>query len=325
MFLTEEQLVLAVHGWVDKEILDGHTYFYRFTKKQREYYASTRYRAKEQASSGMYMEFITDASAIKFKTRQQPGSSQKMYGFDLYINGTMRDSFRGERLEESVDATVEFALPSGEKAVRIYLPNLTATGLKEVELKEATIFIPTEKAVKYIAYGDSITQGYTATNPSLSYVNRVGREFDAEVYDLGVGGEFFDPRMQDEDYPIKADLVTVAYGTNDWSGILPGEDNERRKKFFEGLVKIHEGAKIFYILPIWRGDAEKEKNGYGKLDDYCAMVREEMKHYPEITVVEGDALVPHHVDFFKPDQLHPNDLGFCLYGENLLKEIKKYR
>ncbi len=325
MILTAKELEKAVHGWVDREIIDGYTFFYRFTKAQREYYRNTRYREQERASSGMYLEFITDASAIKFQTRQQPGSPQKIFGFDLYINGNMRDSFRGERIKESVDATVEFSLPDGEKAVRIYLPNLTATGLKEVALEKATTFTPTEKEMKYVAYGDSITQGYTAASPSLSYVNGVGRELDAEVYDLGVGGEFFEPRMQDKNYPVKANLVTVAYGSNDWSGVLPEEDKERRREFFKNLIKIHEGAKIFYILPLWRGDAKKEKNGYGTLADYWSTVRKEMANYPEITVVEGGSLVPHHLGFFQPDQLHPNDLGFCLYRENLLKELKKYR
>ncbi len=325
MKLTEELLNRTVHGWVDRETIDGYTYFYRFTQKQRAYYAETRYRDKERASSGMYLEFVTDGDGVVFKTRQQSGSSQKIFGFDLYINGKMQQSFRGERQETSVDATVQFRLPQGEKAVRIYLPNLSATGLKDVEIKNSTFFSPTEKAVKYIAYGDSITQGYTASSPSLSYVNKVGRELDAEVYDLGIGGEFFEPKMQDSDYPVKADIVTVAYGTNDWSGILPEEDRTRRKDFFQTLVNIHKGAKIFYIFPIWRHDTDKEKNGYGTLEDYRKMLREELRQYPEITLVEGENMVPHHRDFFQPDGLHPNDLGFCLYGENLIREIRKYR
>ena len=85
-----------------------------------------------------------------------------------------------------------------------------------------------------MAYGDSITQGYTALSPSLTYVNLVGDALNADVYDLGIGGEVFEPLMIDEAYPVKADLVTVAYGTNDWSHVPSEEDKQRRKNFLRG-------------------------------------------------------------------------------------------
>ena len=76
MILNEEQLSAAIHGWVDKETEEGYTYFYRFTKKQREYYAASRFATKETASSSLYMEFVTDATGIAFDYVQKKGSSQ---------------------------------------------------------------------------------------------------------------------------------------------------------------------------------------------------------------------------------------------------------
>ena len=213
------------------------------------------------------------------------------------------------------------ALPAGEKTVRIYFPNLSATGIRDVELTDATLFRPTEKKIRYVAYGDSITQGYTTLSPSLSYVNLLGESFDSDVYNLGIGGEIFEPLMLDENYPVKADIVTVAYGTNDWRHVAAEEDATRRKGFFDGLIKIHKGAKIFVILPIWRGDPVNEMDGYGTLEDYRELLRREIKEYPEITVVEGENLVPRHPDYFMPDLLHPNALGFTQYARNLKKSV----
>ncbi len=325
MILNDEQLSLAVHGWVDKETIDGYTFFYRFTKAQRDYYKETVFDPKQRASSGEYMEFVTDAASVRFDYIQQKASSQNFYFFDLYINGKFVFHRGNPSYNEQDEGQFSQDLPAGEKTVRIYLPNLSATGLNNVELTDATIFRPTEKNLKYIAYGDSITQGYTAFSPSLTYVNLTGMKLDADVYDLGIGGEFFQPQMVDVNYPVKADIVTVAYGTNDWVLIEPEDDAERRKGFFEKLLNAHEGAKIFVLLPIWRG---KERTGatigYGTLDDYRTVLREEMKQYPQITVVEGVDLVPHHEDFFKPDVLHPNDLGFTQYAKNLFEELKKH-
>lgn len=324
MILSEEQIALAVHGWVDKEKKGDYLVFYRFTKAQRNYYSQTHFTPKERASSGLYLEFTTDASAVKFDYIENKASSQDFYFFDLYVNGKMISHVGKEKYEKMDEGVYEQLLPTGEKTVRIYFPNLSKTSIRNVELKEASTFRPTEKKIKYIAYGDSITQGYTALSPSLTYVNLVGMELDADAYDLGIGGEFFQPLMIDENYPVKADIVTVAYGTNDWGHVLPEEDAERRKGFFERLLRAHPEAKIFVILPIWRGTQNDQRNGYGTLEDYRNLLREEAKQFPRITVIEGENLVPHHGDFFMPDLLHPNALGFTQYAKNLWNEIKKH-
>ncbi len=325
MILNDEQLSFAVHGWVEKETIDGYTYFYRFTKMQRDYYASRESNPKQLASSGEFMEFVTDADAVNFDFVQFRASSQNFYFFDVYVNGKFvhhqgRADYAGRE-----EGRFEQPLPGGENTVRIYFPNLSATGLKNVELAGATVFRPVEKSLKYIAYGDSITQGYTATSPSLTYANITAMELDADLYNLGIGGEFFQPNMVDDNYPVKADIVTVAYGTNDWKKIAPADDAERRKGFFENLLKAHKGSKIFVILPVWRGNGqENHVTGYGTLNDYRDGLRKEMEQYPEITVIEGLNLVPHHPDFYVPDMLHPNALGFTQYAKNVLAELKKH-
>lgn len=324
MILNEEQLSSALHGWVDKEAIDGYTYFYRFTKKQQEHYAATHFTPKERASAGMYFETVTDAEALSFLFRQDKASSQSFFFFDLYIDGKMVTHIGEAAYQTPHEDLYTCDLPAGSKTLRLYFPNLSATGIRNLELKNATFFRPTEKKIKYIAYGDSITQGYTTFSPSLSYVNLVGDALDADVYDLGIGGEFFQPSMVDEDYPVQADLVTVAYGTNDWGHISPEEDAERRKAFFEKLCRAHRDAKIFVLLPIWRGAQDEKRNGYGTLESYRQLLREDAKQYPAITVIEGENLVPHHPDFFMPDLLHPNALGFTQYARNLICELKKH-
>lgn len=191
MILTEEQLSKAMHGWVEKETIDGYTRFFRFTKKQRNHYATTQFNTKENASAGQTMEFITDATAIRFEYTQEIASSQYFYFFDLFINGKMVSHVGKETYVSPEKGIYEEPLSEGEKHVRIVLPNLSQTSLRNVELKNATIFQTVEKKRNYIAYGDSITQGYTAHFPSLSYFNLITEVLDAEGYNLGIGGEFF--------------------------------------------------------------------------------------------------------------------------------------
>ncbi len=323
MILNEKQLDAAIHGWVDKEEKNGYTCFFRFTKKQREYYRTTIFTPKETASSGQTMEFITDATSVRFEYSQQKASSQNFYFFDLYIDGKMTNRTGNKNLVSSEEGIYEQSLPKGEKLVKIVFPNLSETGIRNVELKEASLFLPVKRRLNYIAYGDSITQGYTAFSPSLTYVNLLAAQLNAEVYDLGIGGEFFMPQMIDDEYPITADIVTVAYGTNDWAGKPTEEDFPQRDEFLKRISEVHKNSSIFVLLPIWRGNEEEERSYAGTLNDYRNLLREEVKKYPQMTVIDGLDLVPHHPDFYVEDVLHPNDLGFTLYAKNLFAEIMK--
>lgn len=323
MKLNQNEISLAVHGAVETEQRGGYTFFLRFTKKQRDYYATTEFAGKEWASSGMYLEFVTDAKRLRFEYKEIKASSQRFYYFDLMINGKMVSHVGTDVYDSSEEGVYDEALPAGEKTVRLYLPNLSGAGLRNVELVNATTFRPTEKKLNYIAYGDSITQGYTAMESALTYVNLLGAALDANVYDLGIGGERFQPLMIDENYPISADVVTVAYGTNDWSVLNKENGLRQMKEFLQKLTQVHKDSVIYVILPIWRGNgAEDVQKALGTLEDYRAVLRAEAKKYEQITVIEGIDLVPHHADFYIKDQLHPNALGFTQYAKNLLDEIR---
>ena len=46
-----------------------------------------------------------------------------------------------------------------------------------------------------LCYGDSISQGYDAVFPSLSYTNQLARHFDAYSVNQCIGGERFVPEL----------------------------------------------------------------------------------------------------------------------------------
>lgn len=323
MILTQQQLDRAMHGWVSKHDAEGYAFYGRFTKKQMDYYASTVFAGKENASAGVYFELETDAEALRFDFRITMGSSQKYYFFDLFVDGKLTAHVGKQQYCEPDYGTFEQSLPEGTHCVRVYFPNLSQAAIRNVELKGATVAEPTEKLMQYVAYGDSITQGYIASVSGYSYANLVGRALGADLYNLGIGGEIFNPDMVDEDYPVKADVVTIAYGTNDWSHVADNEAADRdRMEFLRKVTKTHEGAKIFLLLPIWRGNGGEEvSKAAGTLEDYRERMRKDARQFPQITVIEGIGLVPHHPLFYYPDVLHPADLGFLEYAQNLLDEI----
>jgi hypothetical protein len=74
------------------------------------------------------------------------------------------------------------------------------------------------------------------------------------------------------------------------------------------------------ISPIWF----KNRDGkpMGRYEDCRALIAAEAEKRGFI-YVDGLSFVPPLDEFFT-DGLHPNDLGFSLYTENLIREMQKY-
>ncbi len=51
--------------------------------------------------------------------------------------------------------------------------------------------------------------------------------------------------------------ITVAYGTNDWSGTSYAQITTEVPAYFSKLRELYPRAKIVYISPIWRGDTDR--------------------------------------------------------------------
>jgi hypothetical protein len=80
----------------------------------------------------------------------------------------------------------------------------------------------TRPAFRYVAYGDSITQGYYASGGTVdTYPDQVARKKDWSVVNMGYGGETTVPSDGTAVGLLGGNLVTVAIGTNDFGRRSP--------------------------------------------------------------------------------------------------------
>ncbi len=327
MILSEQQLFSAFHGARQLFSENGEVYTSRFTERQRAYYKEKleEYYLKSFATASVTLRFVTDADSLSFDYRLRKIASRTYYAFDLYVDGVMmgHKAFDVAENESEAADTAKFTLPAGTHEIVVYLPNLMITYLSNVELANASIFEPIpEKKRKFFFIGDSITQGYDALYPSMTYVNRVASFMDAEVINNGIGGEKFDPNILTDDVPEGYDpeLVIVAYGTNDWNLTKRREDMlNNAKAFFLRIKELFPNAQIAYISPIWRRDIGN--NMVMGTFDACIGPLVEIAEECGLYHIEGLKLVPHHTSFLWDAWLHPNDLGYSFYAENLIKAI----
>ena len=139
-----------------------------------------------------------------------------------------------------------------------------------------------------IQFGDSITHGYDAKEPAASYASIVADALDAYSINKGIGGEIFFPDLATLPDGIQPDIITVAYGTNDWArGNLEKFERDSRA-FYENLRATYPEAKIFALAPIWRENYEKADRAYDfshtaehfKTDAHKRDIHEDRGHAP---------------------------------------------
>lgn len=325
MKLKLEDIKRIAFGVVSVEENLGAFTFHRFTKEQAESYSRCRHNIdffnKTFATAGVRLSFYTNAEKMSFDYKFVPASS-RMYGwFDVYEDGVMTSHVGGEgKLFTSGHADICFS--KGEKRVEIYFPWSKATFISNAEL-EGDIISPCHRSRSMICFGDSITHGYDAVYPSLSYASILAKELDADAVNKGIGGDIFFPELALLKDPIEPDIVTVAYGTNDWNNCTIKQFKENCFAFFNNLSSTYKEANIFAITPLWRADLDKETK-FGM--PHCEMF-ELMRNILtdlKINVINGYDLTPHIKEFYSDEYLHPNDLGFSIYARELTKQIKKY-
>lgn len=327
MKLNAQQLSKIIHNVLSYSFDEkGSLHFHRFSEKQRQIYAqqSPNWEMKAQSSASATLDFVTDSDYIAVKFDLYPGSSQKWGSVDLYVDGV----FCANRYADDLSITMAgFSLPAGEHRVTVYFPWSAQTVVNEVQLSDGASIIPVEKDVKMLCFGDSITQGYSSKFASLSYVNQTARALNAEVVNQGIGGYYFNETTIDESIlSYKPDIITVAYGTNDYSLYeTAAEYAEHTGRYIRKLAQLFPDTKILGILPIYRNDQNYQVRKLYRsycLDDVRQILKSHYEALPHGYVLEQTG-IPHIPQAYAADFLHPNEFGFSVMSQGVIRKLQQ--
>lgn len=331
MLLDVDKIKEIATGVEEVECLDGEVIFRRFTRQEIETYElydrDPRFAPKVYTTSGVRLDFETDADEVVLSGRVMSGCSARVYFyFDVYVNGTIREHFGEEQALSGVpyfEFSYRAQLGEGNKSVSIYFPFTSQARIREVELSGASYVRPQKKREVMLAYGDSITQGFDASYPSLTYASVISRVLSLEIINKAVGGERFFPQLLRTDDVSEPKYILVAYGSNDWAKSEREEFEVDCAEFFEELVRKYPQKQIFVLTPIWRGNAwhTQKCSTYESVGEYIKQV---CSRYPNIRVVDGQRISANNKYFYYDKYLHPNDMGAMVIGHALSDIIKEY-
>jgi hypothetical protein len=198
--------------------------------------------------------------------------------------------------------------------VVVYLPE----GMRPVVLAVRAFggsLAPAPRRPRWLAYGDSIAEGWVASGPVGAWPARAGRRHDLDVVNLGYAGSARGEIVSAEHLAaLDAAVISISHGTNCWSRIpfSVGMFREQTRAFLAVVRQGHPATPIVVTSPIIRPDAETTPNRLGAtLDDLRVtmedVVRERIADGDErITLVMGrDLIGPEDL----PDGIHPGDHG----------------
>ena len=280
--------------------------------------------------AGVRLAFRTDGTELELGVSAKPAMEIRSYfALDVRVNGSLVGSLTNLPSEEAVgnyaekeyqtgDYTATFDLGVGEKLVEVLLPHSLELTMGQVELPDATLVEPVKRTKRLVAYGDSITQGFDAHHPGASYAVRLADALRMELSDKGIGGATFRPDWVESH---RADLVTVAFGTNDWGASTPEILRKQATAFLDRLAVCYPGVPVVVLTPIWRKDGGEERP-FGPFSLVGDILREVAAGREGVRVVDGMGLMPGDPDLFGDLRLHPSDRGFAEFAWNLTDRMR---
>jgi lysophospholipase L1-like esterase len=156
-------------------------------------------------------------------------------------------------------------LPLGPGPTTVYLPEAmapTLTGIRGIGGAVA----PGPAQRRWLAYGDSITEGWGASTPGRTWLTTAARRLGLEAVNFGYAGSGRgELAVAEAMAAVPADVITIAFGTNCWGMIAFTEELlEATVRAFVASVRAgHPRTPIVLVSPIVRPGAETAPNRVG--------------------------------------------------------------
>lgn len=289
--------------------------------------------------------------------------SGKIADFETHLNDNTNIPKSYEEIKNRVNSidenSTEFEYPSAKAVYE---------AIKDFSVPDETV------KVKWCAMGDSITQGYVGytdgttgkykISPEDAWASKLSKIKEWDITNGGIGGTgwlMHHDDTSDAAWNIAAtidfkqfDVVTLAYGINDWSFNLPLgtiEDNYTApttiygamRKTIETIIASNPLCKIFVITPLNRmGQYMEDRNGNpvylkeeynwalglkktkaGTLEDVFDAIKTVCEYYgiEMIDMTHSSIVNRKNVPVCLPDNIHPNEETHTVIARELSAKL----
>ena len=268
-------------------------------------------------AAGVHLALTGAARAIELDVRVGEPTSVPAPtvpdGFVVRVDGRSA----GRVAVPACDGPVRIAMPERgpDDVVRVYLPETVELRIERIDGVDGDL-VPAPRGPMWVVYGDSITQGWSVSEPGLAWPSLVADELGLDLVNLGFAGSARGELLAADAVAASgAAAVAVAWGTNSWSS-QPTDAAQIAGTMRLFLTALRQGlpdAPVVVVTPVVRPDAEATRNRFGAtLADLRLALEEAVRRFAadtgdsRITLVPGRDLVPAGE---LVDGIHPGDGG----------------
>jgi lysophospholipase L1-like esterase len=277
---------------------------------------------------GVRLEFVGDAKAVEIDYT----CLTEDLGYRGAGAGTSFLAWRGEQqvgeevaLFEGGTAVLPLEGVDGAadgQIVTIYLPEGMRPTIFEARPVDGTLE-PAPRGPRWLAYGDSITEGWVASGPPHCWPAVAARKHGLDVVNLGYAGSARGEIATAEQISaLDADVISLAYGTNCWTRTPHSAEMFRAglQAFLAILRQGHPETPIVVASAVIRPDAESTPNRLGatladlRAETEVVVERLQQAGETQLHLVRGLPLLT--ADLLA-DGVHPADEGHRLLATGI--------
>ncbi len=215
-------------------------------------------------------------------------------------------------------------LPYDANLIRLILPYVPAIKLIGIEGDISVPLLRQTPAVKYLAYGSSITNGAFALAPMSSYVMKTASYLGVDPINLGFGGGA----------QLETEMADYIAGRKDWDfaslemgiNILYMDNNEFEKRvdYFIRKISTEHPNKWLFCIDIFTFEQDFEEKSQ-KAKFFRNIVKRVVRDIdmPRVIYIDGRALLK-KASGLSRDLVHPSDAGFDDIATNLAYIINSH-
>jgi lysophospholipase L1-like esterase len=147
-----------------------------------------------------------------------------------------------------------------------------------------------------------------------------------QIFNLGLGGRASTISDAAVVTSLKADVISIFMGANDWQiGVPPERYRANMTAFFDAIRVQQPTVPIYYITSLWVAPSWNPKAQVADLENYRQAARDVVaaREDSNLHLVEGPELIDHEVALFDATPVHPNDKGFAQMADRLAGKMRR--